>query len=55
MSIDEKDNMSTDTEFLEHMMELNEEISSEPSPDRLLEIRQDNDGQTSKTRSHERL
>ena len=41
--------MSSDIVFLEHMMELNEEINSGPSPDRLLEIRRDNDGQTCNT------
>ena len=43
-TIDEKDNMSSDIEFLEELMKINEEIHSNPSQDRLQELNQANDG-----------
>ena len=52
LTIDEKDNTGTDPEFLEHMMEINEEIhEANPSPQRLKDIRADNNGETGH-RSH---
>ena len=45
LTIDEKDNTSSDPFFLEWVMSINEEIHDDPDPARLREIRTENNSE----------